>query len=88
MMNKKLIKIETDAYTKEYPGSRVVSTDFSLGFRSAIRHVWPLLEKSRELIAVKIRLDTISAMANSETNRDSMDKLLELLKQIDEISGR
>ena len=87
-MNKKLNKIETEAYTKEYPGSRVVSTDFSLGFRSAIRHVWPILEKSRELIAVKIRLDTISAMANSEENRDSIGKLLELLKQIDEISGR
>ena len=87
-MNKKLNKIETDAYAKEYPGSRVVSHDFSLGFWSAIRHVRPILEKSRELIAVKIRLDTISAMANSETNRDSVDKLLELLKQIDEISGR
>ena len=87
-MNKKLNKIETDAYAKEYPGSRVVSPDFSLGFRSAIRHVLPILEKSRELIAVKIRLDTISAMLNSDTNRESIDKLLELLKQIDEISGR
>ena len=87
-MNKKLNKIETEAYAKEYPGSRVVSHDFSLGFWAAIRHVRPILEKSRELIAVKIRLDTISAMANSETNRYPIDKLLELLKQIDEISGR
>ena len=87
-MNKKLIKIETEAYANEYPGSRVVSPDFSLGFRAAIRHFRPILEKSRELIAVKIRLDTISAMLNSDINRESMDKLLELLKQIDEISGR
>ena len=87
-MNKKLTKIETEAYAKEYPGSRVVSTDFGLGFRAAIRHFRPILEKSRELIAVKIRLDTISAMLNSDINRESMDKLLELLKQIDEISGR
>ena len=83
-MNKKLNKIETEAYAKEYPGSRVVSTDFSLGFRSAIRHIWPILEKSRELISVKI----ISAIVNSDTNRESIDKLLELLKQIDEISWR
>ena len=87
-MNKKLNKIEMEAYAKEYPGSRVVSHDFSLGFRAAIRHFRPILEKSRELIAVKIRLNTISAMANSETNRESIDKLMELLKQIDEISGR
>lgn len=84
MMNKKLNKIETDAYAKEYPGSRVVSPDFSLGFRAAIRHFRPILEKSREIISVKI----ISAIVNSDTNRDSMDKLLELLKQIDEISER
>lgn len=83
-MNKKLNKIETEAYAKEYPGSRVVSPDFSLGFRAAIRHFRPILEKSRELISVKI----ISAIVNSDTNRDSIDKLLELLKQIDEISGR
>ena len=83
-MNKKLNKIETDAYAKEYPGSRVVSPDFSLGFRAAIRHFRPILEKSRELISVKI----ISAIVNSDTNRESIDKLLELLKQIDEISGR
>ena len=87
-MNKKLNKIEAEAYAKEYPGSRVVSPDFSLGFRAAIRHFRPILEKSRELIAVKIRLDTISAMLNPDINRESMDKLLELLKQIDEISGR
>ena len=87
-MNKKLNKTETEAYAKEYPGSRVVSHDFSLGFWAAIRHFRPILEKSRELIAVKIRLDTISAMLNSDTNRESMDKLLELLKEIDEISGR
>lgn len=83
-MNKKLNKIETEAYAKEYPGSRVVSPDFSLGFRAAIRHFRPILEKSRELISVKI----ISAIVNSDTNRESIDKLLELLKQIDEISGR
>ena len=87
-MNKKLNKIETEAYAKEYPGRRVVSPDFSLGFRAAIRHLGPILEKSREQIAVKIRLDTISAMLNSDTNREPIYKLHELLKQIDEISGR
>lgn len=87
-MNKKLIKIETDAYAEEYPCSRVVSPDFSIGFRAAIRHVGPILEKSREYIAAKIRRDTISVMINSDTNRESTDKLLELLKQIDEISWR